>query len=168
MTPGHADVEAAAGIFPGRRVVRLDRPVSPIPLTANREIHVGLNGNPVRALCENSRRGQVDHKIGVVRSGEGLVRRAVNQSPRQTAGILIDEHVEGIGWTSSIGVRAQHVHFGDIPSLPSGHNEVVGGEVVIDVEFRFEVLGRSGVRAGIVVLIIENDAGCLWVRGNRK
>jgi hypothetical protein len=122
-------------------LIRLHRPVGPTPLAADREIHVGLNGNPVRALCENSRRGQIDHKIEVVHTGERLVRGAVNQSPRQSAAILVDENVEGIGWTRSVEVRPQHVHFGYIPSLASRHEEVVGEKVVIDIEFRFEVLG---------------------------
>jgi hypothetical protein len=142
LTPRHAaDPEAATRILPCRALVRLHHPVSPTPLAAHSEIHVGLNGNPVGALCENSRGGQVDHKIEVVRTGERLVRGAVNQIPRQAAAILVDENVERIGWTSSIEVRPQHVHFGDIPSLPSGHDEVVGGKIVIDVESRFEILG---------------------------
>jgi hypothetical protein len=56
----------------------------------------------------------------------------VNECPRQTTTILVEENVEVIGWARSIEISALRINFGDPPALAPGHEEVVsqkGGKI---------------------------------------
>jgi hypothetical protein len=139
--------------------------ISPTPLTAYTEIHVALDGNPVCAVRKRSRNGERDHEIKIVGRGVGQVGRAVNQGTRKGATILVDENVERIRWTKSIEICTQHINFGDIPCLASGHDEIVGSKVIKCVKIRFEVLRTGAGGPLVVVLIVEHY---LWSFGRRQ
>jgi hypothetical protein len=53
---------------------------------------------------------------------------AGDERPGQTTIILVEEHVEVIGWARS-NIDALRINFGDLPALAPGHEEVVGGKV---------------------------------------
>lgn len=115
-----------------------------------------MDRHPVGARGQDCRGAQANHKIEVIRTGERLVKRRINIGPWQAAAVLVNENVEGIGRARSIEIRTQHVHLGDIPSLSSGHDEIVSSEVVKCVEIWFEVLRPRAESSSIVVLIVKD------------
>jgi hypothetical protein len=93
-------------------------------------------------MCTGAQDGR-DAKAHLEDAGVVYVRparRAVNQRPRQAAAICVEENVERCGWPSSIEIGALRVHFGDLPSLACGNDEVVGGKVAKGGKRRFEIL----------------------------
>src|SRR4029077_19960155 len=102
----------------------------------------GLHRNPISACGEDSRCGQRYLKdAGAVYVC--LIHCGVDQRARQAAAILVNEDMEKGSRARSIEIYALRVHFGDIPSLASGHDEIVSGKVVKSVEGRLEILRPS-------------------------
>ncbi len=60
-----------------------------------------------------------------------LANRAVNLRPRQAAAIMVEENVEIVGWARTAEIPALCVDFSDMPSLASGHDEIVSGKVAM-------------------------------------
>jgi hypothetical protein len=61
-----------------------------------------------------------------------LANRVVNLRPRQAAAITVEENVESVGRARTVEIPALYVHFSDMPSLASGHDEIVSGKVGIN------------------------------------
>ena len=126
--PGGADTEPAGWVLPGCWGIGLHGPIGPTPLAIWIEGHVGLHRDPIDAGSERNRYGQGYFEnaaaIHIRLGGPG-----VNERPRQTTTILVEENVEVIGWTSSIERNALRIHFGDLPALAPGHEEVVSDKV---------------------------------------
>ena len=76
----------------------------------------------------------------------GWADRGVNDRPGQATAILVEEDVERRSRARSIEIYALRVHFGDIPSLASGNDEIVSGKVVKGVDDRLEILRASADR----------------------
>ena len=72
---------------------------------------------------------------------------------------MIEVNVERRGGATAKGIFAEHVHFGDIPCLATGHDEIVsslGGQAS---KHRFELLGgdvNRGDYCRVVVLVVED------------
>jgi hypothetical protein len=76
------------------------------------------------ALRERHGLGKRYHEIVAAR--KGVLESARNQRPWQVAGaILVKENVKGRSGPSVIIIFAEHIHFGDLPTLPSRYDEIV-------------------------------------------
>jgi hypothetical protein len=89
---------------------------------------VSLHRDPISAPAQHGRTAQGYLEDTCV-INVGLGGRAINLCSRQATAILIEEDVEIVGWASSIGIYALCIHFHYIPSLASGHDEIVSGKV---------------------------------------
>src|SRR3954468_20150736 len=117
-------------------------------------------------MTEHDRTRQRDYK-----SEESAVRvgkPACNQRPWQRAAIRVEKNMERLGGHGRFTEFADDIHFSDIPNLAFWHDEVVGSEAVVIVEFWLVVLrcdnptgrGRWWRRRRVVYLIVQDDTRC--------
>ena len=122
------------------------------------------------SLREGHRLGERDHEVVAPRIG--ILESARNQHPWQVAcAILVEENVKRRSRPSAV-IFSEHIHFGDLPSLPSRHDEIVSGLAIEKIQRCFGVL-RGDVRSllcGKVVILIVEDAprGWCWRRASLR
>ena len=84
-----------------------------------------LDRYPVMSLSEGDRLGKRDHEV--VASRIGILESARNQQPWQVAcAVLVEENVKRRSRPTAV-IFSEHIDFGDLPSLPSRHGEIVSG-----------------------------------------
>ena len=77
------------------------------------------------SLREGDRLGKRDHEV--VASRIGILESARNQDPWQVAcAILVKENVKRRSRPSAV-IFSEHIHFGDLPGLAGGYDEIVSG-----------------------------------------
>jgi hypothetical protein len=93
--PTWAQPEAVAWVSPSCSVVRRDRAVAPTPFALCAKSHVGLNLEPIRALCKHRRNGQIYRKGGATLR-EWPIGRAIDPCARKTSAVAVEEDVKAI------------------------------------------------------------------------
>ena len=140
----------------------MDRAIVPQPKTRLSNILPRLYRDPVVSLREDNRLGKRNHEI--VASRIGILESAGNQDPWQVAcAILVKENVKR-GRRPSAVIFSEHIHLGDLPGLPSRHDEIVSGLAIEKIQRCFGVL-RGDVRSllcGKVVILIVEDVSRGW------
>lgn len=136
----------------------MDRAIVPQPKTRLSNILPRLDRYPVMSLRESHRLGKRDHEIIAPRVR--ILESARNQHPWEvTCAILVKENVKRRSWPSTV-IFSEHIHFGDLPGLPSRHDEIVSGLAIEKIQRCFGVL-RGDVRSllcGKVVILIVEDS----------
>src|SRR4029450_1377157 len=118
------------------------------------------------SLREGDRLGKRDHEV--VASRVRVLESACDQGRRQIAwAILVKENVKRRSRPSAV-IFSEHIDFGDLPSLPSRHDEIVSGLAIEKIQRCFGVL-RGDVRSllcgKVVILIVEDvSRGWCWCR----
>ena len=114
------------------------------------------------SLREGDRLGERDHEV--VASRIGILESARNQKAWEVAcAVLVKENVKRRGRPIAV-IFSEHIDFGDLPGLPSRHDEIVSGLAIEKIQRCFGVL-RGDVRSllcGKVVILIVEDVSRGW------
>src|SRR6266404_6955829 len=122
--PNRATTEGTARVLECRSVVRLHRAVGPAPLALRTEGHVGLDLNPIRPGSEDRCDWQVCRE-GSAHLYDWNVGRAENLRAGKSRVVGVNEDIPIGSRSEAVEVCPIGVNRLDIPSLTSGHDEVI-------------------------------------------
>ena len=150
--PVSAAPERTAWVPECRSVISLHSPIGPTPLALRSEGHVGLDLDPIGASSKDGRRDEVYRKSRADYRDCG-VQNAVNLRAGKSRAVSVNEDIPTVGRSEAVKVYPIGVDRLHVPSLTTGHNEVVS-EIGTEGREIIESRGQSRVSSSVVVLIV--------------